>query len=140
MTLRIPTAGQKQAMKLILRMRLDWRESGNVYSRDPAFLTSSPARRPRQKLRVAPESLVEWLRFWQLAEDASVEGEVRFEDRSEDTNLTPLRLKTVENASGPLPAESGAAADQVGSGAAFHQWRATPQYELWCREGSSREQ
>ncbi|MCX7699947.1 MAG: protein kinase [Gemmataceae bacterium] len=106
----LPDTSEKTAS--MVRSIIRWSDESNLYRRGQALgLHSILAPREARNLELA--SLKEWLRIWDMDSPASVEGRIRFHPRGAKETETP-RLDRVENLSGPMPKEVGAAPDQIG--------------------------
>jgi hypothetical protein len=74
------------------------------------------------------DSLAAWLEFWNVDSAASMEGAIRFEERSGPAASQTLRLAGVDEATGEVPAAVGAAGEKVGPGEAYDKWRKSSEY------------
>jgi hypothetical protein len=91
-----------------------------------------------------PQLLAEWLRFWGLPEDASSQGEIRFQgaNQSSVTNmpekLSPEDFRLHPDSAGYRAGKDGkdlgAGIDLVGPGAPYERWKKTPEYQHWLKE------
>ncbi|MGF1582803.1 MAG: serine/threonine-protein kinase [Gemmataceae bacterium] len=125
---------ERQQALNILKAKLEWQETRNVYLPQRHFLMWTHGRWPVQPSSVGPNSLVDWLGFWDLPKAETIEGTIQFEKRDAKTKLKPLRVLSIQNASGAVPKDIGARPTQVGPGTAYHRWRSTPQYKAWNRK------
>jgi hypothetical protein len=99
----------------VLRTSIRWSEKGNVHRRGMHYIAKPQgAAKPGAVTPANLHGLDHWLELWKLAGTASIEGEIRFQDRPESGKSGPLVLKEVGKASGQVPAEVGASADQLG--------------------------
>ena len=113
------------------RMTAAWNEEWNVYGRGTQFLARPVLAQKATPVSAGIIGVDQWLEFWKLSADKSIEGEIRFQPRTEQSARMPLALEAVDNPSGPLPSELGARADRIGPGAAYHAWRNSPEYAAW---------
>ena len=120
-----------------------WVEKRNAYSSGAAAVWWVP--RPADYRLMAPGSLKDWRRRWNLTDTGSLEGAVIFHGgalRSRTAaaleKLTPedfrLRADSAGYRAGPGGKDLGADLDLVGPGAAYERWKKTPDYQQWLEE------
>jgi serine/threonine-protein kinase len=105
-----------------------WSEKDNVYERGTKYLSHAPLPRTGGPVSAGVDGLAAWLEFWNVDSAASMEGAIRFEERSGPAASQPLRLAGVDEATGQLPTEVGAVAEKVGPGEVYDEWRKSPGY------------
>jgi hypothetical protein len=91
------------------------------------------------------QDLADWDRFWAQTKTGSVEGDIRFKGgdlmsraRSAPELITAedfrLRADSAGYRAGKDGKDLGADIDLVGPGAAYEQWKKTPEYQQWLKE------
>jgi hypothetical protein len=133
-------AGDAEAVFMPL---VGWSEKRNAYSPSAAAIWWSP--RPGDFRPIAPGSLKDWRRRWNLTDTGSSEGAVRYHGgdlRSKAVTapekLTPedfrLRPDSAGYRAGPSGKDLGADVDLVGPGPAYERWKKTPEYQQWLKD------
>lgn len=107
-----PPADSPEDQIAIVRKRIAWTESANVYRQGCAYAASAPLRNHTTTTLFA--SIQDWFGFWDVADSGSIEGVIRFEPRSSEQVWQPLRIKAIEPASGTLPDRFGAGSSSNG--------------------------
>jgi hypothetical protein len=99
-----------------LRSFVSWSEQANLYRRGMNYVVATGGPRSPATMSAGVENLGQWLRLWDLPAKQSVEGVIKLHERASGAHLQPVRLASVENASGPIPPRVGANACALGPG------------------------
>ncbi len=94
------------------RSFVQWSEDVNVYRRGCKYLACTMPQRPTAHAEL--DGLGGWLKLWNQPPNRSIEGVIRFRERTASAPRMPLRLDKVDDASGPLPDVLGANPDRLG--------------------------
>lgn len=132
-----------------LALRVDWRESRNVYRTTDVPMLAFELVQGKTAARRC-ETVSEWENFWGIEGTGSLRGEVRFEaddpigkSRSNLAQLKPqdfrLRPGSAGHRARPDGKDLGADVDLVGPGPAYERWKQTPEYKKWREESGQRQ-
>jgi serine/threonine protein kinase len=99
---------------VVLRNCVAWSERNNVHRRGIQYVVRAMPLRPGSVAAAEIEGLDRWLSLWKLAQTGSIEGKIRFQDRSDSAATAPLSIASIDDRSGPLPEGVGAPADRAG--------------------------
>jgi hypothetical protein len=125
-----------------LRSSLSWMGDRNQFSPGPAFTAWAHARAGGYGIK----DFAEWNKFWRQDSSGCKSGKVRYHggdlaSRAElaPEQLTPddfrLRPDSAGYRAGKDKKDLGADIDLVGPGAAYEQWKKTPDYQQWLKDG-----
>jgi hypothetical protein len=118
---------------------IQWRERRNVYG--PGNVPMLAVMDPYRNFF---KNLTEWNKFWGLKDTGSVEGAVLLRgnpldlmaERPEAVTPDDFRLRpgSAGYRAGPGGRDLGADIDLVGPGAAYEDWKKTPDYRQWLKD------
>ena len=108
----------------LLKFGVDWSEEATVHRRGMQYLARPRPGRPGEIMPANFFGLDRWLALWNLTETESVEGEIRYKAREENSPSALPQLDAVQH-SGMIPRDIGARVNRVGPGPAYQAWRSS---------------
>ena len=110
---------------------ISWNEKENVYARSVSFFAHTLVRRAAKPETAGPRNLGEWNEFWRQEKTGSIQGDVVYRSRIQQSDASQFHVRQVRGTTQPVPASVGPNVDMVGPGKAYQSWKETPAYQQW---------